>query len=62
MFVNWFLRTTVGLKWSDKITNAKLMERTTPIPMNQEVSKPFWGWERYTFMKSGNSTNRNSFY
>ena len=48
MFVNRCLRKILKLKWTDKIRNEQLWERTGQVPIQTEIGRRRWKWVGHT--------------
>ena len=59
-FVNGSLRRILGIKWFDRITNASVWERTTHIPIEQEIRKRRWRWIGHTLRKPNTNLTRQA--
>ena len=55
MFVNRCLRKILKLKWTDKIRNEQLWERTGQVPIQTEIGRRRWKWVGHTLRKGKNS-------
>ena len=51
MFVNRCLRKILKLKWTDKIRNEQLWERTGQVPIQTEIGTRRWKWVGHTLRK-----------
>ena len=60
MFVNRCLRKIFKLKWTDKIRNEQLWERTGQVPIQTEIGKRTWKWVGHTLRKGENSITRRA--
>ena len=58
VLVNRCLRKILKLKWTDKIRNEQLWERTGQVPIQTEVGRRRWKWVGHTLRKGKNSITR----
>ena len=61
-FVNRCLRRILKIRWTDKITNEELWERTGQIPMVKQVRKRKWAWVGHTLRTPSNSITRQALH
>ena len=60
LFVNRCVRKILKLKWTDKIRNEQLWERTGQVPIQTEIGKRIWKWVGHTLRKGKNSITRQA--
>ena len=60
MFVNRCLRKILKLKWTDKIRNEQMWERTGQAPIQTEIGRRRWKWVGHTLRKGKNSITRQT--
>ena len=60
MFVNRCSRKILKLKWTDKIRNEQLWERTGQVPIQTEIGRRRWKWVGHTLRKGKNSITRQA--
>ena len=60
VFVNRCLRKILKLKWTDKIRNEQLWERTGQVPIQTEIGRRRWKWVGHTLRKGKNSITRQA--
>ncbi|GFR60484.1 endonuclease-reverse transcriptase [Elysia marginata] len=59
VFINWCLRRILRIKWTDKISNESLWERTRQIPAGDEIGRLRWRWIGHTLRKPCGSITKN---
>ena len=60
VFVNRCSRKILKLKWTDKIRNEQLWERTGQVPIQTEIGRRRWKWVGHTLRKGKNSITRQA--
>ena len=60
VFANRCLRKILKLKWTDKIRNEQLWERTGHLPIQNEIGRRRWKWVGHTLRKGKNSITRQA--
>ena len=60
MFLNRCSRKILKLKWTDKIRNEQLWERTGQVPIQTEIGRRRWKWVGHTLRKGKNSITRQA--
>ena len=60
VFANRCLRKILKLKWTDKIRNEQLWERTGQVPIQNEIGRRIWKWVGHTLRKGKNSITRQA--
>ena len=61
-FLNHCLRRILKIRWTDKITNEELWERSGQIPMVKQVRKRKWAWVGHTLRRPSNSITRRALH
>ncbi|GFS21899.1 hypothetical protein ElyMa_006936800 [Elysia marginata] len=59
VFINRCLRRILKIKWTDKISNESLWERTRQIPAGDEIGRRRWRWIGHTLRKPCGSITKN---
>ncbi|GFS07901.1 hypothetical protein ElyMa_003001700 [Elysia marginata] len=59
VFINRCLRRILRIKWTDKISNESLWERTRQIPAGDEIGRRRWRWIGHTLRKPCGSITKN---
>ncbi|GFR67787.1 hypothetical protein ElyMa_000259000 [Elysia marginata] len=59
VFINRCLRRILRIKWTDKISNESLWERTRQIPAGDEIGRRPWRWIGHTRRKPCGSITKN---
>ncbi|CAH8459102.1 unnamed protein product [Schistosoma turkestanicum] len=60
VFINSCLRKILRIRWPDTISNNELWERTSQIPMEEEIRKKRWKWIGHTLRKAPNCVTRQA--
>ena len=60
MFVNKCSGKILKLKWTDKIRDEQLLERTGQVPIQTEIGRRRWKWVGHTLRKGKNSITRQA--
>ena len=60
VFINTCLRRIMKIKWSDKIHNNILWERTGQEPIDKEIGRRKWRWIDHTLRKPTRSITRHA--
>jgi hypothetical protein len=61
VFLNRCLRTILGVKWLDTISNKELWRKTQQQPINLTIRSRRWKWIGHTLRKANNNNLRNIF-
>ncbi|GFR70251.1 retrovirus-related Pol polyprotein from type-1 retrotransposable element R2, partial [Elysia marginata] len=59
VFINKCLRRILRIKWTYKISNESLLERTRQIPTGDEIGRRRWRWIGHTLRKPCGSITKN---
>ena len=60
IFVNSCLRKILKVKWDDKIRNEEIWEKTSALPMEEELGRRRWRWIGHALRKPSNSITRQA--
>ncbi|CAH8469006.1 unnamed protein product [Schistosoma turkestanicum] len=60
VFINSCLRKILRIRWPDTISNNELWERTSQIPVEEEIRKKRWKWIGHTLRKAPNCVTRQA--
>ena len=59
-FINGCLRRLLKIRWQERISNEELWQRTSQIPIGEEILKRRWRWIGHTLRKVPESTTRQA--
>jgi hypothetical protein len=57
-FINKYLRRTMNIKWTDKVTNEKLWRITKQKPIEIQIKRRKWNWIKQTLCKEAGATGK----
>lgn len=60
MLANRCLRHVLNIKWTEKISNEDLWERSNPKPASQDIKKCRCGWIGYTLRKPADNLTKQA--
>lgn len=61
-FVNKCLRRILNIRWMDRVSNIDLWERTSQVPVEEEIRRRRWGWIGHTLRKFPSNITRQALY
>ena len=59
-FINSCLRRILQIRWPDTISNNNLWQRTSQLPVEDEIKKRRWGWIGHTLRKPRTNITRQA--
>ena len=59
-FINSCLRRILQIRWPDTISNNNLWQRTSQLPIEDEIKKRRWGWIGHTLHKPRTNITRQA--
>ena len=60
VFLNHCLRTILGVRWPDTISNKELWRKTKQQPINLTIRSRRWKWIRHTLRKANNNITKQA--
>lgn len=60
VFVNGCLRSILKIRWTDKLTNTDLWQRTNQDPIKQQIARCKWRWIGHTLRKPPQDITRQA--
>ena len=60
VFINRCLRKLLRIKWTGKVSNEIVWERTRQSPVRDEIGRRRWRWIGHTLRKPGNSITKKA--